>query len=95
MQIQYTSAISKVTVYTLNTFWSGALDELERLQEFVSMQEIELMELSRDDTEQRFKIETRLNEYKDKIIKLSSTTKLLSPLTAFVGMKKDGKKERV
>ena len=58
------------------------------------MQEEELVELDRDATEERTQIETRLNMYKAKIIKLSSTTKLLSPLTAFVGVRNE-KKEKV
>ena len=74
-------------------FLSENLDELERLQDFVNRQAGELEELDRDAIEQRSLIESRLADYKAKIVKLSSTTKLLSPLTAFVGVKKDEKKE--
>ena len=38
------------------------------------------------------KFKSRVEHYKKQIINLSTTTKLLSPLTAFVGVRQDGTK---
>ena len=70
-------------------YFSYVKDELDRLQKHVNTTEAESRSI-RDDT-QRLSVEERITEYKEKIVKLSSTTRLLSPLTAFVGVRKDDK----
>ena len=70
-------------------YFSYVKDELDRLQKYVNTTEAESRSI-RDDT-QRLSVEERITEYKEKIVKLSSTTRLLSPLTAFVGVRKDDK----
>ena len=42
------------------------------------------------DDEERTQMEERVADFKKKIVNLSSTTRLLSPLTAFIGVRKDG-----
>jgi hypothetical protein len=73
-------------------YFSYVKDELGRLQKYVDDQEYQSHGI-RDEAE-RAPVEEKIAQYKEKIVNLSSTTRLLSPLTAFVGVRKDSTKRK-
>lgn len=58
-------------------------DELDRMQSVLNLDEKKFHQLSKIKQDEADK---RIKHYKKQIINLSTTTKILSPLTAFIGV---------